>query len=54
MTIGPKTDREKLIAEMAYLQGYSDGTKLLSELLRERGLKALASLPESNPAPTES
>lgn len=44
MNIGPQTDREKLIAELAHLQGYADGVMALSKLIRERGLQALAAL----------
>lgn len=49
--IGPRTEREQLIAEAAHLQGYvegyADGTagvQKLSERLRQRGLAALAEL----------
>lgn len=47
MTMGPRTDREKLIAELANLQGMQEGIEIITKLLRERALKALAALTES-------
>ena len=44
MTIAPHTDREKLIAELAHLQGYEDGVKAVTELMRQQRLRALASI----------
>jgi hypothetical protein len=50
MMIGPRTDREKLIAEAAHLQGYEDGVRAVTAKLIDLRLKALHELePKEQP-----
>lgn len=44
ITVGPRTDREKIIAEASYLQGFEEGVRSITEKLRQGNLKALASM----------
>ena len=44
MIIGPRTAREPIIADAAYLQGFEEGVRSITERLRQRDLKALAAL----------
>ncbi len=41
MTIGPRTEREQLIAEMAHAQGVQDGVRIVTQMLIERSREAL-------------
>jgi hypothetical protein len=41
MDISPKTDREKLIAEAVWAQGFEEGVRVVTERLKQRALAAL-------------
>lgn len=44
MTIGPENEREALIHQASYLQGFEDGVKAITVKLREQHLRGLAAL----------
>lgn len=44
MTIGPENEREALIHQASYLQGFEDGVKAITVKLREQHLRGLATL----------
>lgn len=47
MTIGPENEREALIHQASYLQGFEDGVKAITVKLREQHLKGLAAISKS-------
>lgn len=44
MTVGPENEREALIHQASYLQGFEDGVKAITQKLREQHLRGLATL----------
>lgn len=48
MTIGPRTPREQLLAETAHAQGLEEGVRLVTEMIRRRGLAALKEMEQAD------
>lgn len=47
-SVGPENEREALIHQVSYLQGFEDGVKVITQKLREQHLRGLASLTPPN------
>ncbi len=46
MTVGPENEREALISQASYLQGYEDGVRAITEKLRGQHLRGLQAVTE--------